>query len=178
MEVAMGIRPILLLGDPHLRAACARVRQYNTPDLSALVADLADTLHDFRRRHGFGRGIAAPQVGDNRRVIFIDCDGPLALVNPEIVRSSRQMMTLWDDCFSFPDLAVKLKRHLSVEVRYRDPEGKEHLLKARGALAELLQHEIDHVNGILALDRAVDSKHIVYKSELEKLKRVSARKEM
>jgi peptide deformylase len=63
-------------------------------------------------------------------------------------------------------------------VRYRDPEGKEHLLKARGALAELLQHEIDHVNGILALDRAVDSKHIVYKSELERLKRVSGRKEM
>jgi peptide deformylase len=63
-------------------------------------------------------------------------------------------------------------------VRYRDPEGKEHLLKARGALAELIQHEIDHVNGILALDRAVDSKHIVYKSELERLKRVSGRKEM
>ncbi|HTY58690.1 MAG TPA: peptide deformylase, partial [Bacteroidota bacterium] len=67
---------------------------------------------------------------------------------------------------------------LSVEVRYRDTEGKEHLLKARGSLAELLQHEIDHVNGVLALDRAVDSKHIVYKSELEKLKLGSARKQM
>jgi peptide deformylase len=110
--------------------------------------------------------------------VFIDIDGPLAMVNPEIVRSSRQMMTLWDDCFSFPDLAVKLKRHLSVAVRYRDPEGKEHLLKARGALSELLQHEIDHVNGTLALDRAVDSRHIVYKSELEKLKLVAGRKEM
>jgi len=174
----MGIRPVLLLGDPLLRAACARVRQYNTPDLRALVVDLADTLSECRRRNGFGRGIAAPQVGDARRVVFIDCDGPLALVNPEIVRSSRQMMTLWDDCFSFPELAVKLKRHLSIEVRYRDQEGREHLLKARGALSELLQHEIDHVNGILALDRAVDSRHIVYKSELEKLKLVSARKEM
>jgi peptide deformylase len=178
MEVHMGIRPVLLLGNPLLRATCVRVRQYNTPDLSALVGDLADTLHDFRRRNGFGRGIAAPQIGDTRRVLFIDVEGPRALVNPEIVRSSRQMMTLWDDCFSFPELAVKLKRHLSVEVRYRDPEGNEHILEARGALAELLQHEIDHVNGILALDRAVDSKHIVYKSELEKLKLVSGRKEM
>ena len=174
----MGIRPVLLLGNPFLRAVCVRVRQYNTPDLHALVGDLADTLHDFRRRNGFGRGIAAPQIGDKRRVVFLDVDGPLALVNPEIVRSSRQMMTLWDDCFSFPELAVKLKRHLSVEVRYRDPGGKEHHLKARGALSELLQHEIDHVNGILALDRAVDSKHVVYKSELEKLKLVSGRKEM
>lgn len=174
----MAVRPVLLLGDPLLRATCARIRQYKTPGLHALVVDLADTLEDFRRRNGFGRGIAAPQIGDARRVVFVDCDGSRALVNPEIVRSSRQMMTLWDDCFSFPDLAVKLKRHLSVEVRYRDTEGKEHLLKARGALAELLQHEIDHVNGILAIDRAVDSKHIVYKSELQKLKRVSPGKEM
>lgn len=174
----MSIRPVLLLGDPLLRAPCARVRRYDTPDLAALIGDLADTLGECRRRHGFGRGLAAPQIGDSRRVIFIDVDAPMPLVNPEIVHSSRQMMTLWDDCFSFPDLAVKLKRHLAVEVRYRDPAGKEHLLKARGALAELLQHEIDHVNGILALDRAVDSKHIVYKSELEKLKLGSSRKEM
>ena len=174
----MSIRPVLLLGNPLLRAVSVRVKQYNTPALRALIRDLADTLHDFRRRNGFGRGIAASQIGDRRRVVFIDIDGPLALVNPEIIRSSRQMMTLWDDCFSFPDLAVKLKRHLSVEVRYRDPEGKEHTLKARGALSELLQHEIDHVDGILALDRAVDSRHIVYKSELEKSKLVSGRKEM
>ena len=174
----MSVRPVLLLGNPLLRAVCVRVRQYNTPELRALGRDMADTLHDFRRRNGFGRGIAASQIGDRRRVVFIDIDGPRAIVNPEIVRSSRQMMTLWDDCFSFPDLAVKLKRHLSVEVRYRDPEGKEHLLKARGALSELLQHEIDHVNGTLALDRAVDSRHIVYKSELERLKLVAGRKEM
>jgi peptide deformylase len=174
----MSVRPVLLLGNPLLRAVCVRVRQYNTPELLALVRDMADTLHDFRRRNGFGRGIAASQIGDRRRVVFIDIDGPLAMVNPEIIRSSRQMMTLWDDCFSFPDLAVKLKRHLSVEVRYRDPEGKEHSLKARGALSEILQHEIDHVNGTLALDRAVDSRHIVYKSELERLKLVAGRKEM
>ena len=174
----MSIRPVLLLGDPLLRAPCARVRRYDTPDLAALIADLADTLGECRRRLGFGRGLAAPQIGDSRRVIYIDVDAPMALVNPEIVRSSRQMMTLWDDCFSFPDLSVKLKRHLSVDVRYRDAAGKEHSLKARGALSELLQHEIDHVNGILALDRAVDSRHIVYTAELKKLTLGTARREM
>ena len=174
----MSIRPVLLLGDPRLRTACARVRRYDTPDLAALIGDLADTLGECRRRHGFGRGLSAPQIGDSRRVIYVDVDGPLALVNPEIVRASRQMMTLWDDCFSFPDLSVKLKRHLSVDVRYRDAGGKERLLKARGSLAELLQHEIDHVNGILAIDRAVDLRHIVYTAELRKLQEETARKEM
>jgi peptide deformylase len=174
----MSVRPVLLLGNPRLRGTCARVKEFNTDGLRALVGDLADTLRDFRQRHGFGRGIAAPQVGETLRVVFINVDGPLALVNPRIVRSSAQMMTLWDDCFSFPDLAVKLRRHLSVEVQYRDMEGKQHLLKARGALSELLQHEIDHVNGILALDRAIDSKHIVYASELEKTKLIASRKEM
>jgi len=174
----MSIRPVLLLGDPRLRAPCARVRRYDTSDLGALVADLADTLAECRSRCGFGRGISAPQIGDSRRVVYIDVDGPLVLVNPEIVRSSRQMMTLWDDCFSFPDLSVKLKRHLAVDVRYRDAGGKEHVLKARGSLAELAQHEIDHVNGVLAIDRAVDSRHIVYTAELKKLTLGTAHKEM
>jgi len=174
----MSIRPVLLLGDPLLRAPCARVRRYDTPDLASLIGDLADTLAECRRRHGFGRGLAAPQIGDSRRVIYLDVDAPLPLVNPEIVRASRQMMTLWDDCFSFPDLSVKLKRHLSVEVRYRDAEGKEHTLKARGSLAELLQHEIDHVNGVLAIDRAVDSRHIVYTAEMKKLTLGTAHREM
>lgn len=75
-------------------------------------------------------------------------------------------MTLWDDCFCFPELAVKLKRHLSIEVEYRDAEGKKHVLRARGAIAELLQHELDHLDGVLAVDRAIDTKHIVYKSEV------------
>ncbi|HTS00080.1 MAG TPA: peptide deformylase [Bacteroidota bacterium] len=174
----MSIRPVLLLGDPLLRAPCARIRRYDTPDLASLIGDLADTLAECRRRHGFGRGLAAPQIGDSRRVIYLDVDAPLPLVNPEIIRASRQVMTLWDDCFSFPDLSVKLKRHLSVEVRYRDAEGKEHTLKARGSLAELLQHEIDHVNGVLAIDRAVDSRHIVYTAELKKLTLGTAHREM
>jgi peptide deformylase len=77
-------------------------------------------------------------------------------------------MTMWDDCFSFPHLSVKVKRHLSIEVRYQDVEGRKHTLRAEDGLSELLQHEIDHINGILAIDRAIDSRHIIYKTEYEK----------
>ncbi|HXX62719.1 MAG TPA: peptide deformylase [Bacteroidota bacterium] len=174
----MSIRPILLLGNPVLRAKCSRVKSFRTPDLEALVNDLRDTLADFRARHGFGRGISAPQLGDPRRVLLVNVDTPRAIVNPVIVRRSRTMMTLWDDCFSFPDISVKLKRHLSVHVRFQDPEGKSHALEASGPLAELLQHEIDHLDGILAIDRAIDSRHIVYTTEIEKWKLRAARKEM
>ena len=183
---------IVQFNEPILRKKGSKITAFNAT-LRKLADAMIETMHDAE-----GIGLAAQQIGQAIQLCVVDLrpveskfgweyDGtrpplelfmPLALVNPEIVRSSRQMMTLWDDCFSFPDLAVKLKRHLSVEVRYRDPEGKEHRLKTRGALSELLQHEIDHVNGILALDRAVDSKHIVYKSEIEKLKLVTARKEM
>jgi peptide deformylase len=84
------------------------------------------------------------------------------------VGHSRKLMTLWDDCFSFPNLLVKVERSLSVEVSYQDVEGKTHMMKAEGGLSELLQHEIDHLDGILALDRAIDSKHIVFRSEYDR----------
>jgi peptide deformylase len=156
------------------------VREFGTPALRKLVDDLHDTLAEFRDRRGFGRGISAPQIGEGRRVVYVQADETLTLVNPVILRRSRTMMTLWDDCFSFPELAVKLKRHVSVEVEYRDTEGRKHVLRARGGVAELLQHEIDHLDGVLAIDRAIDTKHIVYKSEIGVLSGSApgARKEM
>ena len=164
----MAVRDILQLGNPLLRVNCKQVKSFGTPDLRSIVADLRDTLHDFKSRNGFGRGIAAPQIGVMQRVVFIDVDRPLALVNPVIKRRSSKRMVLWDDCFSFPNLLVKVKRNLSIEVAYQDAEGAKHHILAEGALSELLQHEIDHVNGILAIDRAIDSKHIVFRSEHEK----------
>ncbi len=164
----MAVREILQLGNPALRVKCAPVRSFGTEQLNALVADLSDTLYDFKARNDFGRGIAAPQIGVTERVIFIHVDEPLVLVNPVITKHSRKLMTMWDDCFSFPNLVVKVKRHLSIEVRYRDMEGRRHALKVEDGLSELLQHEIDHINGILAVDRAVDSRHIIFRSEYEK----------
>lgn len=167
------IREILLLGDPILRTKCKAVTSFDSPELHSLVNDLRDTLYDFRKRNGFGRGIAAPQIGVTQRAIFIHVDEPVALVNPRIIKRSVKAFALWDDCFSFPNLLVKVKRHYSIEVAYQDKAGKRHTLKASGALSELLQHEIDHLNGVLAVDRAIDSRHIVFRSELSKVSRNS-----
>jgi peptide deformylase len=155
----MAVKEILLLGNPVLRTPSARVRHFATPRLRRTVKDLSDTLADFRRRRGFGRGIAAPQIGVQERVIYLEEAGPL--VNPRITRRSRQMMTLWDDCFSFPDLLVKVQRHLRVSVEYHDKTGRKRTLAAEGGLSELLQHEIDHLDGILAVDRALDPACII-----------------
>jgi peptide deformylase len=163
----MAVRDILLLGNPALRFPCTPVRAFRTPGLDSLVDDLRDTLHDHRAREGFGRGIAAPQIGARERVVVIDVDGPRALVNPRIVRRTRARMLLWDDCFSLPNLLVRLRRHLAVDVAYQDTDGRRQLVHADGPLAELLQHEIDHLDGILTIDRAIDSRHIVFRSELE-----------
>lgn len=165
----MAVREIMLLGNPVLRAACTPVRRVNTDESRGLVSDLADTLHRFRSEHGFGRGISAPQIGVTQRVIFLDTEYRGPLFNPRIVRKSRGNFQLWDDCFSFPDILVRLNRNASVVVEYDDEHGKGRTLKAEGALSELLQHEIDHVNGILAVDRAIDTRHIILRSELGRL---------
>ena len=164
----MPIQPILLLGNPVLRQKSRKVEAFGGVELRHLADDLRDTLQDYRANHGFGRGIAAPQIGVSQRVLFVNVDRPMPLVNPKIVRRSRRMMNLWDDCFSLPNLLAKVRRNLAIDVQYRDLEGKRHTLRAEGALSELLQHEIDHLDGVLTIDRAIDSKHVVFRDEWEK----------
>ncbi|MBX2990521.1 MAG: peptide deformylase [Bacteroidetes bacterium] len=158
---------ILLLGNPVLRTKCRPVKNFNSRQLRSVITDLRDTLYDFRKRNGFGRGIAAPQIGITRQIIFIHINEPIAIINPRIIKRSKRLCSLWDDCFSFPNLTVKVKRHYSIEVRYQDEMGEKKTLQASGALSELLQHEIDHLNGVLAIDRAINSTHIILRSEFE-----------
>jgi len=164
----MAIREILLLGNPGLRVKCAPVKRFDTRELKTIIADLRDTLADFREQNGFGRGIAAPQIGVAQQAIFIHIDEPFALINPRITLRRGGTLTLWDDCFSFPDSMVKVHRNFAVRVSYQDVHGTKRTLHAEGPLSELLQHEIDHLNGILAIDRAIDSRHIILRSEYEK----------
>ncbi len=164
----MAIRTIRLLGDPVLRVRCRAIPRSARNDREKLARDLRDTLADFRSRRGFGRGIAAPQIGSPVRAIYVDPQIGGPLFNPRIVRHSRRTFKLWDDCFSFPDLLVCVRRHHSIEVAYEDAEGHRHRVKATGALSELLQHEIDHLDGVLAIDRAIDRKHIILRSELDR----------
>jgi peptide deformylase len=165
----MAAKEIELLGSPILRKKCLPVKEIRSAETHASIADLKDTLAEFRVRNGFGRGIAAPQIGSSKQIVYTDFDYTGALINPKIIRRSRKTFTLWDDCFSFPDILVKVERHYSISVSFQDEDGRRNDIKATGALSELLQHEIDHLNGILTIDRAVDSKHIILRSEFNKL---------
>ncbi len=165
----MPVREILLLGHPLLRKKCSAVKDIRSKESIGVVADLRDTLKAFRGAHGFGRGIAAPQIGIVKRIVYVDAAGfKGALFNPRIERASVSRALIWDDCFSIPDLIVKVARHRTIELSYVDETGARCRLKARGALAELLQHELDHLDGILAIDRAVNSKHIILRSQAGK----------
>ena len=157
----MPVREILQLGNPVLWQRSRAVDDPTSPEILAIITDLADTLVEFRRLHGFGRGIASPQIGVLKRVIFIrmpDDSFLSPLINPQIAATDDRHFELWDACFSFPDLLVKVSRAVSVEVDYVDEKGISRRLTAEGDLAELLQHEIDHLDGVLAIDRAV-SRH-------------------
>lgn len=150
----MAIHRIRLLGDPVLRTRCQRVLDPKSSAVRVVADDLRETLQDWRERYGYGRGIAAPQIGAPIRLVYLDPDRPMVLVNPEIVDIGDEDFSVWDDCFSFPDLMVRVQRAYRIEVAYQDLRGETHTLRAEGALAELLQHELDHLDGVLAVDRA------------------------
>ena len=163
----MPIRRILQLGDPLLRAVSARAP---TPaEAEPVFADLRDTLHEFQRAHCFGRGISAVQIGEPKRLIYIELGGrAYRLRNPEYEFQSEEKFQLWDDCFSFPELLVRLERAVRVRVCYEEEDGRPRVLEAEGAFSELLQHEIDHLDGILAIDRALDRNSLCTREEWQR----------
>lgn len=161
---SMPARRILQLGDPLLRLIS---RPASNPDAAASVlTDLRDTLHQFQATHGFGRGISAIQIGEPVRIIYIEFEGAaFSLLDPQWESLSTETFTLWDDCFSFPNLMVRLRRSQSVTLTYRNAHGESCRLSASGALSELLQHEMDHLDGILAVDRALDRSSFMTREE-------------
>ncbi len=160
----MPSRRILQLGDRLLRQVSAPL---SAPSAAVpIFEDLRATLHEFRRTHGFGRGISAVQIGQPLRLIYVEFEGTAyAIRNPEYEFQSEAKFRLWDDCFSFPGLLVHLERSRSVRVRYEDDRGSVRLVEAEGPLSELLQHEIDHLDGILAVDRALDRNSLCTREE-------------
>jgi peptide deformylase len=160
-------RRIRQLGDPGLRQISTTVQH---PDLAAaILEDLRDTLHDFQKAHGFGRGISAVQIGVPERIIYMEVDGiSYSLINPVFEYMSGERFALWDDCFSFPNLLVWLERSENICIRYTDQQGSEQVLAATGALSELIQHEMDHLDGVLAIDRALDKNSLCTREEWER----------
>ena len=162
---------ILQLGNPLLWQASAYVDAPMSLRTGQLIRDLNDTLVAYRESSGYGRGIAAPQIGVLSRVIFIQMQpagfcGPL--INPRIGWVSDHTMDLWDDCFSFPDLMVRVRRASAIRVDYADDRGLPQTLQAEGDLSELLQHEIDHLDGVLAVQRAISPQAFATRAEWER----------
>ena len=166
----MAIREILQLGNPDLYDVSAEVEEDELDLIRDITSDLEDTMFDFREKYGAGRAIAAPQIGVRKRMVYMNTGEPVVLLNPEITKKSADMIEVWDDCMSFPDILVKVSRHRAITVAYRDLEWKEHQMEAEDDLAELLQHEIDHLDGVLAVMRAVDERSFVTRSERWRVK--------
>ena len=168
----MAVRTVLQLGDPGLRKVAARVADPTSPGIRVLVQDLADTLAHWRASTGYGRGIAAPQIGATRRLIFLQLPGaePWPLVNPEITWRSEEKIVVWDACLSFLSIFMQVERHREIVVQYQDlcGERKEVRASEERNLSELLQHEIDHLDGILAIDRITDMRTMCTREEFEK----------
>ncbi|MCC7174911.1 MAG: peptide deformylase [Bryobacterales bacterium] len=163
----MAARRILQLGDPVLREKSQPVGW--PADAAPVLVDLRDTLHEFRSAHGFGRGISAIQIGQPWRIVYLEFEGrSYSLLNPVCERLSEERMRLWDDCFSFPGLLVQVERARETFIRYLDGNGEARTLPASGALSELLQHEMDHLDGVLAIDRAIDRNSFRTREEHER----------
>jgi len=173
----MASREILQLGNPVLWQTSAEVLDIQSRVNQDLTSDLSDTLAGFREVTGYGRGIAAPQLGTLKRVIFVRMQPAgfsAALFNPEITWASDERFELWDDCFSFPDLMVRVSRASRIQVDYQDERGSSNRIEAEGDLSELLQHEIDHLDGILAVQRAIDPQAFATRVEWERSLRGSS----
>jgi peptide deformylase len=174
----MAVRTVLQLGDPGLREVAKRVENPAAPEIRALVEDLADTLAYWRKTTGYGRGIAAPQLGENLRVILLRLPGedPWPLVNPTITERSKEKIVVWDACLSFLSIFMQVERHREINVRYQDLRGEWQEFRAgeERNLSELLQHEIDHLDGILAVDRITDIRTMCTREEFEKRYRAAS----
>ncbi len=174
----MAIQTVLQLGDPKLREVAAPVASPRAPEIVLLMKDLADTLAHWRANTGYGRGIAAPQIGVAQRVIFLQLPGaePWPLVNPGIIERSAETIVVWDACLSFLSIFMQVERHREIKVRYQDLQGEWREIRAGAEkdLAELLQHEIDHLDGILAVDRITDMRTLCTREEFEKRYRATS----
>jgi peptide deformylase len=159
-----GLKDILLLGDPRLYEVCEPLIPEDGPLIAQMVRDMHNTILEFRARYQAGRAIAAPQLGYMKRLIYMFVNGESTVfINPEIVYQSEEMMELWDDCMSLPNLLVRLKRHQTIHIRFFDLNWTEHQLVLENDLSELLQHEYDHLNGILCTMRALDTQAFRWK---------------
>ncbi len=147
----MAVVEIKKFNEPVLRKKCSRVQKIDR-EVKDIIVDMAQTME---KENGFG--LAAPQVGVSKRIIVVRADAGdrriLVLVNPKIISKSKKIEELEEGCLSFPGIFLEIKRPKKVEVKGLDINGKEINFSADGILARVLQHEIDHLDGILFFSR-------------------------
>ncbi len=161
----MAVREILLLGNPQLYEVSEAVGETELESLKPVVTDLHDTMLAFRERWGAGRAIAAPQIGVMKRLVYMNISEPVVFINPYFENQSEHTIEVWDDCMSFPELLVKVRRHQRCRIVYRNMNWQEQIMALEGDLSELLQHEVDHLDGVLAVSKAIDKASFALRSQ-------------
>jgi peptide deformylase len=170
----MAILPIIKAPDPILKKRCAPVERVDD-EIRRLMDDMLETMYAAP-----GVGLAAPQVGVARRVIVIDISGhdeepnPLRIANPEIVEASDEIALREEGCLSFPDQYEEVERPVRVRVRYLDHENEIREIEADGLLAICIQHEMDHLDGVLMVDHLSGLKRNMILRKMAKLKKAGA----
>ena len=157
-------RDILQLGNERLYELSDEVMKEDLSFVKVVVEDLHDTMLDFKKTYGAGRAIAAPQIGIKKRLIYMYIDKPVVFINPVLEFMDEQLMEVLDDCMSFPNLLVKVMRYKRCTIKYKDMEWEDCEMDLEGDLSELLQHEYDHLDGILATMRAIDNRSFFLKN--------------
>lgn len=159
----MAVNDILLLGNPLLYEKSKMVEKEEIVNLLPKIDLMFETVLDFRKKYGVGRAIAAPQTGLLKRIICLNIDKPVAMINPVLSDLSEEMFEIWDDCMSFPNLLIKVNRHKKLTLTFFDLNWKKQIWNLEDDLAELIQHEYDHLEGILATQRAIDNQSFRWK---------------
>ena len=171
----MAVLPVRMLPDPALRRRAAPVETVDDT-VRRLIEDMLETMYDAP-----GIGLAAPQVGVSKRVVVVDCsddDGPrqpIRMVNPEIVWQSGESSTREEGCLSVPGFHGEVSRPSGIKVRYLDEDGKEREIASEGLLATCIQHEVDHLDGVLFIDYLSRLKRDMINRKLAKEARLDVR---
>ncbi len=167
----MSLLPLRYYGDPVLETPCEPVGEI-TPEITNLIDSLIETAY-----YEDGVGLAAPQVGVTKRITIIDPTRGqlkkelLILINPEFLHKSPETVILKEGCLSFPDIEVNIERPKSVKIRALDRNGKEFILETNDMLARIIQHEMDHLDGILYTERMSRLEKNLIAGRLRKLKK-------
>jgi peptide deformylase len=167
----LSVLPILRLGNPDLWKTSIDVTRDELEEVVPLVEHLRDTLNAFRAVHRTGLSIASPQIGTFRRVAYIQVTSPIVLVNPVLEPISDETIETWENCLSFPELYVKTTRYKTCSLTYRDLAWREVKVSLTGDMSVLVQHECDHLDGILSVSRAVDKRSFCLLSEKRFIRR-------